>query len=258
MIFQVGDYNTVPTGLPMIVIRDHAQLVDGWVASHPSHVEIDSSFVVTDPVESIERFGVTADSPLNTWSAGKWLDEHAKQFLGKRLDYVLFRQPEQREGTSRRPLLKCVQSKVVFTDKAPRREFSYSDHFGLEATFHIESTPSDVDASLFPTTQLADADIGTVVHALTTCYRISTARSRKYLSFFVGAVGFLLLIIIGSAWLPRSYANPVVVLVAAVTTWFGTTMLYIGFVYGRWEVNALQNIIEELEIHRSNLVKSEL
>jgi sphingomyelin phosphodiesterase 2 len=172
MIFQVGDYNTVPTGLPMIVIRDHAQLVDGWVASHPSHVEIDSSFVVTDPVESIERFGVTADSPLNTWSAGKWLDEHAKQFLGKRLDYVLFRQPEQREGPLRHPLLKCVQSKVVFTDKAPRREFSYSDHFGLEATFHIESTPSDVDASLFPTTQLADADIGTVVHALTTCYQI--------------------------------------------------------------------------------------
>jgi sphingomyelin phosphodiesterase 2 len=48
-----------------------------------------------------------------------------------------------------------------------------------------------------------------------------------------------------------------VMLFAAVTTWFGTTMFYVGFVYGRWEVNALQNIIEELEIHkarRTNLI----
>lgn len=30
-------------------------------------------------------------------------------------------------------------------------------------------------------------------------------------------------------------------------------MLYIGFVYGNWEINALTNVIEELEIHRDTI-----
>jgi sphingomyelin phosphodiesterase 2 len=273
----MGDYNSVPTTLPMTIIRDHAQLTDAWVASHPSLLESDSSSVALDPAEAIDRFGVTADSPSCSYSAGKPLDDHAKQFLGKRLDYILFRSPEIKEGRPKGPRLKCTQSKVVFTEKVPRREFSYSDHFGLEATFRIfrRTTPSSRTSSLdkphepaphevdltaadedeppLPPTYLTHASLGTVVHALTTCYRLSLVRSRKYLYFFGGAVGLLLTCIVGSAWLPRSWANPAVMLLSAVTTWFGTTMLYVGFVYGRWEVNALLNIIEELEIHRSTI-----
>jgi sphingomyelin phosphodiesterase 2 len=30
-------------------------------------------------------------------------------------------------------------------------------------------------------------------------------------------------------------------------------MLYVGFVYGRWEVNALMNVIEELELYRKSV-----
>jgi sphingomyelin phosphodiesterase 2 len=30
-------------------------------------------------------------------------------------------------------------------------------------------------------------------------------------------------------------------------------MLYVGFVYGRWENNALMNVIEELELYRKSV-----
>jgi sphingomyelin phosphodiesterase 2 len=282
----MGDFNSVPTTLPMTIIRDHAHLTDAWLASHPHLLDASSSGSVLDPSEAIERFGVTADSPLCSYSAGKPLDDHAREFLGKRLDYVLFRQPEHRKG----PMLKCTQSKVVLTEKVPRRPFSYSDHFGLEATFRIFArsanssingsiatsgetslkksegevaahevtlSPRDVEDEPLPPTYLTHTSLGTVVHALTTCYRLSLARSQKYLYLFGGSIGLLVTCIVGSAWLPRSWANPVVVLLAGVTTWFGTTMLYVGFIYGRWEVNALLNIIEELEIHRSTLVDGE-
>jgi len=63
----------------------------------------------------------------------------------------------------------------------------------------------------------------------------------------------LLVVMIGTSWLPRSWINPVVILLAILVTWLGTTMLYEGFLYGNWECNALMNIIEELEIHRKGL-----
>jgi len=46
---------------------------------------------------------------------------------------------------------------------------------------------------------------------------------------------------------------PYIVLGGAVATWLGTTMAYIGFVYGRWEINALMNVIEELELYRKSV-----
>jgi len=48
------------------------------------------------PSQAVEMFGVTADSPLkvlNTYSAGKYLDVHARALQGKRLDYIFFRTP---------------------------------------------------------------------------------------------------------------------------------------------------------------------
>jgi len=45
------------------------------------------------PLEALHTFGVTADSPVNTHSAGEPLDDYAGQLMGKRLDYVLYRPP---------------------------------------------------------------------------------------------------------------------------------------------------------------------
>jgi hypothetical protein len=171
----------------MTIIRDHAQLADAWVATRPAAPAGDAGSF--DAREAIARFGVTADSPLNTYSAGKWLDEHAREFLGKRLDYVLFRAPAPSAAQGgARPALRATECRVVLTEHVPGAAFSHSDHFGLAATFAIAPAPAAgaenaaargaQDASVPPASALTHASVNTVIDALTTCGRLSRALAR--------------------------------------------------------------------------------
>src|SRR6266567_4703435 len=102
----MGDFNSIPPTLPMTVILEHADLQDSWTLTHPN---VDASLIST-PLEAVHQLGITADSPLNTYSAGK---AYAQGSWGKRLDYVLYRQPN-RPGQLV-PQIKAVDSKVVLT-----------------------------------------------------------------------------------------------------------------------------------------------
>lgn len=258
----------------MTLIREHAALQDAWVETHPNPP---ASSSMLSPFDCIQAFGVTADSPINSYSAGKPLDSYARAGQGKRLDYVLFRNPSAHSTGSSKPLpqLKCSNTRVMLTETVPGRSFSYSDHFGLEARFDIShaeaqegtlpSNPSRYSSD-FPSTSsvaaptppststhLSSEDAMTVVQALTTCYRHARVRSQHELTIFMLCVVLLVGLIIGAAWLPHAAYSPVFVFLAGVATWLGTTMLYVGFVYGKWEVNALMNVIEELELYRKGL-----
>jgi sphingomyelin phosphodiesterase 2 len=148
----------------MSIIREHGLLTDAWSTSHehgflpdPENGEIDS------PEEAIEEYGVTADSPLNSYSAGKTLEGIAARWKGKRLDYILYRGPARFHRRWRRrreqtpvnglltngrtthddlsedvPTLHCISSKVVMRGRVPGRNMSFSDHFGVEATLIIQ------------------------------------------------------------------------------------------------------------------------
>lgn len=239
----------------MTIIRDHASLTDAWVASHPSVST--NSVDQTSPHEMITHFGVTADSPVNSYSAGKPLDPHARKFLGKRLDYVFYRQPTRHAAQNQTPVLSCSYTKVVLTDKVPGHDFSFSDHFGLEAILDIHVPDTENAYSLAPqtapTTQLSSTSITTMIQALTSCYRFSRFRSGRELVVFGLCIILLIALAIGSAWLPRSWINPIFVVFTVFIAWLATTMFYEGFLYGHWELNALMNVIEELEIHRNQL-----
>lgn len=236
----------------MALIREHADLEDAWVAAHGPEPSPDAYVGAITPEDAISRFGVTADSPLNSYSAGKPLDATARKHLGKRLDYILYRQPFAHDPSS--PSLKCTSCRVAFADKVPGHSFSYSDHFGLEATIEIVTEPTQrVDLAgstpIFRSpTSLEYDSIRSVSRALTACYRVSTHRSRVELSLFAICVAVLLAIAVGSAWLPHSWINPIFILFTVFVSWLGTTMLYAGFIYGNWERRALTNVIEELEI----------
>ncbi|KAF8971679.1 inositol phosphophingolipids phospholipase C [Flammula alnicola] len=247
-IIALGDFNSIPPTLPMTVILQHAALNDSWAVTHP---EVNAAQIST-PMEAIQRLGITADSPVNSWSAGKL---YARGTWGKRLDYVLYRQPD-RPGQAV-PVLKAVESKVVFTDLVAGRAFSHSDHFGLEATLEIVPQSLD-DTSQTPPTQsarkeLSSAATATTIQALTSCYRFSRERSRRELIVFGLCLLILVGIVIGTAWLPESWINPIFILFTIFVAWLATTMLYEGFIFGNWECNALMNVIEELEIHRKGL-----
>ena len=244
------------------------------------------------PPEAVHTFGVTADSPSNTYSAGKPLDGYARQFMGKRLDYVLYRPPVHSLRSFRTPVLEPTQCDVVFTEHVPGKPYSYSDHFGLEATFSVHlpgGQPGDVidpsdlevpapapntvihnrppgarsDPSLQvssapniqfdPPPGLSDASITILIQALTTSYRISRSKQRLYLSVFFASLFIIICLIVGSAWLPYSWINPIFLFVTTALAWLATTMLYAGFLYCNYEANTLDNIIEELELYRGSI-----
>jgi sphingomyelin phosphodiesterase 2 len=223
-------------------------------------------------------YGVTADSPLNTYSAGKHLDVHAHALQGKRLDYILFRDPAPPLAPAAPlPTLVADSARVLLTDPIPGLPFSYSDHFGVAATLQIKHppdvhnptlsddelrepqkhTPPTISSLSAPApvqiaAKLAAADANTVLGALTTCYHYSRARAKRHLFIFGLSIAALIFLVVTSNRFPPT-TTPFVVLGGAVATWLGTTMLYVGFVYGRWEVHALMNVIEELELYQKSL-----
>ncbi|EPQ60245.1 DNase I-like protein [Gloeophyllum trabeum ATCC 11539] len=290
-VIACGDFNTIPTSLPMTVISEHAGLMDSWRATHPqSHLAPNSAPI--SPVDAIRMHGVSADSPLNSYSGGKSLEAHARRFAGKRLDYVWFREPVS--SGKDKPALLCTDTKVVFTDEVPGKTFSFSDHFGVESTFEIRVPPSSSTQTDFqnevglvrsaipdrapaagsststesvePTpTSLSPTSLNNILTTLTAAYRTSVQRARYHLTIFILCLFLVIVLVVLFPFLPSAFPSPLtsgwkwtyralswiygVVIVAL--SWLATTMLYVGFVYGRWEVNALTNVIEEMEILRS-------
>jgi sphingomyelin phosphodiesterase 2 len=151
------------------------------------------------------------------------------------------------------------------TSKVPGYNFSFSDHFGVEATLEIEApneeehhsdwrTPSPPGpSSPVPPSELSSASTATVIQALTACYRFSRQRARRELAIFGLCLLLLFAIMVGTAWLPHSWIDPVFFLLTIFIAWLATTMLYEGLLYGNWECNALMNVIEELEVYRKGL-----
>ncbi|KAK2461450.1 hypothetical protein APHAL10511_005913 [Amanita phalloides] len=268
-VIAMGDFNSVPTTLPIAIIREHAGLDDAWVVTHPDSVFTQST---STAVQAIEKFGVTADSPLNSFSAGKALDPHARQYLGKRLDYIFYRQPRKSSRLGPQHIIRASRCRVVMHETVPGYRFSYSDHFGLEATLDI-ITPipeqptsvvalgsavdiSDARRQKSPVevgSELATDTIDIMVSALTTCYRYSRHRAKKELLSFVVCLVLLVGAIVASVWINHSWINPIIIIATIFIAWLGTTLLYEGFIYGKWECNALMNVIEELDIHKRGL-----
>ncbi|KIY52005.1 DNase I-like protein [Fistulina hepatica ATCC 64428] len=245
-VIAAGDFNSIPTSLPMELIRDHAALSDAWIVTHPTtgtHLP-----PVASPAEALSRFGVTADSPLNSYSASKPLSPYARQHWGKRLDYVLYRQPASLQSTA--PVLRCSSCTVALTDRVPGCDFSYSDHFGVEATLEIKS---DVEVAIPVVSELSERASGATVQALAACCRFARQRAKRELAIFGVCVLILVCIAVGSSRFPKSWINPIFVVFTVTVAWLGTTMLYEGFLYGHWECNALMNVIEELDVYCKGL-----
>jgi sphingomyelin phosphodiesterase 2 len=268
----------------MTVIRDYASLSDAWEAIRPVSSPSFATLASTpSPSQAIETYGVTADSPLNTFSAGKRLDIHSRVSQGKRLDYILFRDPAPPSAPATPlPQLIAADARVLLTKPIPGLPFSYSDHFGVSVTLEIKypthgtepttsnnelrtaqqkGTPPIIPALSapapvqMPAGLLAAADANVVLGALTTCQHFSRTRAKRHLFVFGLSVGTLIFLVTTARWFPPT-ATPFAVLGGAAATWLGTTMFYVGFVYGRWEVNALMNVIEELELYRNGVESS--
>jgi len=260
--------------------------MDSWEITH-THSHAPSNAAPVSPLDAVKLHGITADSPLNSYSGGKQLESYARRFSGKKLDYIFFRGPVN--GGKDRPTLVCTETKVVFTEEVPGRSFSFSDHFGVDATFEIRgaaqtdfqneveltrSVISDTTSSAIPSsaqpsestdTLLSPASITAILTTLTAAYRTSVHRARYHLTIFTLCLFLIVVLVVLFPFLPSAFPVPftkgwkwtyralswIYGIVIVALSWLATTMLYVGWVYGRWEVNALMNVIEEMEILRS-------
>ncbi|EJD53002.1 DNase I-like protein [Auricularia subglabra TFB-10046 SS5] len=278
-VIAMGDYNSLPRSMVMRLLREHACLMDSWEAARTynteklptsplasfvpgegTHVTSSALARVTNEVdrppvtaqEALHTRGVTADSPLNTWSAGKTLSEVAKRDFGKRLDYVLYRAP--------RGQLRCVQAEVIFTEPVPGQIYSYSDHFGLDVTL-VAQPCIDIEqqerAVYDGEATMSEDTFENVLDAIRVAGPRADQNGRRLLLYLGVSLVVLLALLSAPFWSPRidsqwgqralAFAG---ILLTAVVTWFGTTALYVGFIYHNWEGRALRRVIEEMELWR--------
>ena len=326
----MGDFNSQPGSLPIAILRSHASLNDSFLSTHPQANT--SPTLPPSHHTALSTYGMTCDSPINTYSQGKPIPHEVSSRGGKRLDYIFYRQPEVarrrpliwgyrdnsdhsagyqgaghieegkplQQSLSSAPKLRCLKSEVVMTERVPGQSFSFSDHFGVLSIFHIEDSKPKAQASqdsstnptaagaahgsfnpLVPlmtepeplsdtTTTFAPIDprgptsplsstssislnaksscIRSALNTLRMYTRIAQQTSRSHLRYFVTAVICLLGLTIGSAWQPRSWIQPIFTLLGGALGAGGATMLYTGFVWGRWEEGILKEVIEEMEL----------
>jgi sphingomyelin phosphodiesterase 2 len=147
---------------------------------------------------------------------------------------------------------------IVLTERVPGHDFSYSDHFGLEATFAIvrldESSltpPMDSARNMLP-----PEDLLTAVGALSHWMNTSNYRTRRHTAYLIISLFFLFLAILGPAWIdPAStrwkWNTSLAAVVAAISTFGGMTGVCVGIIYGIRERSRLTNLIEEMECART-------
>ncbi|KAI0278404.1 hypothetical protein BGY98DRAFT_1186604 [Russula aff. rugulosa BPL654] len=166
-----------------------ASLSDAWEVTRPPYSPTPASSTSMPSLsQAIETFGVIADSPLNSYSAGKHLVAHAIAWQGKRLDYILFRDPT--------PIPSCP---ITLT---PTLQIKYLDHARSTTSNNelrmAQNQPManisalSVPAPVQKTARLTAADASAVLGDLTSCYRYSLTRAKRHLSLFGLSVGTLL------------------------------------------------------------------
>ncbi|CAE6412778.1 unnamed protein product [Rhizoctonia solani] len=333
-VIVAGDFNAVDGSAPLEFIRAHAKVQDAWWATHnlsspavPIVFPIPKEGAATSALAAIHEHGVTADSPLNSWSAGKPLDAVARRHLGKRLDYVLYRGPDARAEYE----LVASDAKVVMTERMPDLGVSLSDHFGVEVVLEIApagvstqptlefNATSEFNATDMlpplpippPVSRTRALILHDTLHVLHAAIPASYAASSAYLTTGLACAFSLVALAVAAGavgWGPnakryrsrsdspvraerkraRAYTTPapqsparetqtplssppaslrlaflpskskhpiqapwwlgiVLVLVGALLAAVGTTLLYAGVLFGRWERNAIWDVIDQME-----------
>ncbi len=126
---------------------------------------------------------------------------------------------------------------------------SHAYHDDLPARFASKgarpSGPGSLDCG-----HLSLYTVDLILQNLAAAYHVSLLNARRHLGIFLLCITAEVVLILGSMWQPLNVLNPMFVLSGGVLAWLGTTMLYSGFIFGKWEANTLMTVIEELELFK--------
>lgn len=243
-------------------------LTDSFAETHDAPPSITSTrHGALAPFDLVQTHGITCDSPVNSYSAAKLKHKAPTDEVivrgGKRLDYILYRSPSHDDdddvdddGDGER--LVATSNRVVLTEPIPTiaTPTSYSDHFGLETTFALTKTTARQSRSSggggggshSPLARDSEAEVLLKsLSALSRRYRATTSTSRRQLQLFALSLALVASIAVASSFEPVKWLNWILTLAATANAFFGTTMLYVGFVAAKWERGALRNVIGEIE-----------
>ncbi|RIB12725.1 Endonuclease/exonuclease/phosphatase [Gigaspora rosea] len=257
-VIAVGDYNCEQETLEYKLITQHGQMTDAWQSQNsdtPTNISNQEiALPAFDANAAINQKGITCDSPVNTWSKCSLKQATLNRDAGIRIDYVFYRK------TSR---FWCSGSRVVFTERIPELGYSYSDHFGVEATFTLvgRDKNSVIPLSIWeqgPYETLHELETRTLknmIEILDRDLNKSRATSRIQIFLFYACLililGLIAIEILFSIEQLSTYVwvkviiNVVVVPIAV----YGVIMGLVGFLFGNSEQNELKQLIEEIKTY---------
>lgn len=234
--------------------------------------ESESPDVLPDPLRGISELGITCDSPLNSWTAGKELDPRAKRGAGKRLDYIYYSPPRTAgdvwtrtsspQATTGLGQLTPTSCDVTFTDPIPSHQISFTDHFGVEAAFALTpaTLPDLADASAGPShgdarleaahgrTARAIECLNASIAALVRGLQQAESNQRFWLVVFIVILVFAVGLCIGSGFQPQRGVGSVFTFFAVAAGFGGTTSLYTGVIWGEWEKSTFVSAVMEKHV----------
>jgi sphingomyelin phosphodiesterase 2 len=136
-----------------------------------------------------------------------------------------------------------------------------SDHFGVEAQFAFTSfsedtskSPDHADEVLIPARPHSREAVALALAAITIYASHShTAHKSQLMLFGASLIGIPVLSVAGS-FQPLKWLNWIFILLGIGNGVVGATMLYTGFVGGRWERSAIKNVMGDMaiELERSD------
>ncbi|KDE03057.1 hypothetical protein MVLG_06446 [Microbotryum lychnidis-dioicae p1A1 Lamole] len=251
-VLLMGDFNSQPYSIIMRILESGASLSDAWALTNQAPPSITSiAHRNLTPVQTMLVHGITCDSPLNTYSAAKLAKRHPRDETrirgGKRLDYILFRSPPTASSK-----LQVESTKIVLTEPVPGLGVSYSDHFGLAATFSFQpQTPTTEHVSHSNQGSggsISSEDLSTMLKNLMMAYRYALEYQKRQFQLFVLALFLVPVLAIAASYQPlRGALSWLFVVLGTAVGASGATMLYTGFVGGNWERGALRNVIADIE-----------
>lgn len=246
----MGDLNSQPDSIILRILTSHGSVHDAFALTHPPTPSITSSTHLSlSPREKLHVHGITCDSPLNSYSAPKLINKSPHDEIvvrgGKRLDYILFRSPLEASHH-----LVANSCSVVLTGLISKLDISYSDHFGLESTLSFLPSSNNSSQGFAPyPAPLSSTDLTTAIANLKAQYVHSLASSHSQVKLLGLALFLAPALAIAASFQPLRYLGWLFVLLGVGVGAGGATMLYSGFVGGRWEAGALRNVIGEMEAH---------
>jgi sphingomyelin phosphodiesterase 2 len=267
-VILAGDFNSIPTSNCYQILSHHGFMTDSWLELHEQSIKENQERLERreiTPKECIQLFGITCDSPVNTWTKHLFKQEAYVREVGDRLDYIYYR---------RTPQITCQQSNVVMDDYIPNTEINFSDHYGVHSIFTINSSQassSEEEGQFAPiASQVARPDVTKLsTSTLCTCIDIlqkdqqqAKATSNGLLTFSVFSLMVVLAAFIAQIVLPTVYYDnqQSMILSSALCGFFmiiftllAMITLVVGFVFGRMEQRTLSQYLIDFQVYLETL-----